>query len=165
MRVQTSPEGVFDSMSCDTPNACCVGGELGDGEDLLQSEPELMTRILTSSVSTSCDKGTQKPPVRKAPYKDLSDRSKRLVRADMIDLLRDEAMKTVNFVPEDLAKFMDELLQNKNFCLAFGLVQDISKNPTMQCLIKEYQACMDKENKQEVILETNKQGLHWQFAK
>ena len=109
-----------------------------------------MTHILTSSVSISCDKGTQKPPVRKAPYKDLADRSKRLVRADIIELLRDEAMKTVHFAPEDLTKFMDELLQNKNFCSTFGLVQDISKNPITQCLINEYQACIDKEKKQEV---------------
>ena len=153
MRVQTSPEGVLASTSCAIPNACCVGDELDESENLTEPAPELMTHILTSS----CDKGTQKPPVRKAPYKDLSDRSKRLVRADIIDLLRDEAMKTVHFVPEDLTKFMDELLQNKNFCSAFGLVQDISKNPTMQCLIKEYQACMDKEKKQEVRRRSLKQ--------
>lgn len=159
-RVQTSPEGVSASTSSDTPNACCVGDEVDESEILLEPTPELMTHTLTSSVSTLCDKGTQKPPVRKLPYKDLSDRSKRLVRADIIDLLRDEAMKTVHFVPEDLTKFMDELLSNKNFCSAFGLVQDISQNPTMQCLIKEYQACMDKEKKQEVrrrsLKQTNK---------
>ena len=157
MRVQTSPEGVLDSTSCDTPNACCVGDDLDECENLLEPTPELMTLILTSSVSTSCDKGTQKPPVRKAPYKELSDRAKRLVRADIIDLLRDEAMKAVHFVPEDLTKFMDELLQNKTFCSAFGVTQDISKNPTMQSLVKEYQACMDKEKKQEVKRRSLKQ--------
>ena len=163
--MQTSPEGVLASTSCDTPNACCVGDELDESEILLEPAPELVTHILTYSVSTSCDKDIQKPPVRKASYKDLSDRSKRLVRADIIDLLRDEAMKIVHFVPEDLTKFMDELLKNKNFCSAFGLVQDISKNPTMQSLIKEYQACMDKETRSEKeTLETNKQGLHWQFT-
>ena len=159
-RVQTSPEGVSASTSSDTPNACCVGDEVDESEILLEPTPEPMTHTLTSSVSTLCDKGTQKPPVRKLPYKDLSDRSKRLVRADIIDLLRDEPMKTVHFVPEDFTKFMDELLSNKNFCSAFGLVQDISQNPTMQCLIKEYQACMDKEKKQEVrrrsLKQTNK---------
>ena len=155
--MQTSPEGVLASTSCDTPNACSLGDELDESENLLEPAPELMTQILTSSVSTSCDKGTQKPPVGKAAYKDLSDLSKRLVRADIIDLLRDEAMKTVHFVPEDLTKFMDELLKNKNFCSAFGLVQDISTNPTMQCLVKEYQACMDKEKKQEVRRRSLKQ--------
>lgn len=95
-------------------------------------------------MSTSRDKGTQKPPVWKAPYKDLSDQSKRPLRADIIELLRGEAMKTFHFVPEDLTKFMDKSLKNKNFCLAFGPDQDFSTNPTMQCLIKEYQACLDK---------------------
>lgn len=129
--MQTSPEGVFDSTLCDTPSASCVGDELGESENLVEPTPELMTHLMTSSVSTSCDKGTQKPPVQKTPYKDLSEWSKRLVRAEIIDLLRDEAMKTAHFVPEDLTKFMDDLLQNKNFCLTFGLAQDISKNPTM----------------------------------
>lgn len=49
---------------------------------------------------------------------------------------------------------MDELLQNKNFCSAFGVTQDIY---LMQCLIKEYQACMDKEKKQEVKRRSLKQ--------
>ena len=72
MRVQTSPEGVLDSTTCDTPNACCVADELDESENLLEPIPKLMTHNLTSSGSTLCDKGTQKPPVRKAPYKDLS---------------------------------------------------------------------------------------------
>ena len=85
------------------------------------------------------------------------ERSKRLVRADIIDLLRDEAMTTVHFVSDDLTKCMDELLQNKkNFCSAFGLVQYISKNSTTQHLIKEYKACVDKEKKKE--LRRNKQA-------
>lgn len=68
-------------------------------------------------------------------------------------------MKTAHFVPEVLTKFMDELLKNKNFCSAFGLVQDISKNSTMQRLIKEYQACVDrKEKKQELRTRSLKQA-------
>ena len=61
-------------------------------------------------------------------------------------------MKTVHFVPEDMSEFMNELLQNKNFRSVFGLDvdnQDICNNPTMQSLVKEYRACMDKEQKRE----------------
>ena len=67
-------------------------------------------------------------------------------------------MKTVHFVPEVLTKFMDELLKNKNFCSAFVLLQDISKNSTMQRLIKEHQACVDKEKKQELRTRSLKQA-------
>ena len=66
--------------------------------------------------------------------------------------MRDEVMKTVHFVPEDMSGSINELLQNKNFRSVFGLNvdnQDICNNPTMQSLVKEYRACMDKEQKRE----------------
>ena len=64
--------------------------------------------------------------------------------------MRDEVIKTVHFVPEDVSQFMNELLQNKNFCSLFGLHvdnRDVCSNPTMQSLVKEYRACMEKEKK------------------
>ena len=69
-------------------------------------------------------------------------------------------MKTVHFVPEDMSEFMNELLQNKNFRSVFGLDvdnQDICNNPTMQSLVKEYRACMDKEQKREARRRSLKQ--------
>ena len=159
MEIVTSSDEVEVLTSCDTPSTCCVGDVLDESECVLEATPAPMIHVLTSSVST-CDKGTQKPPIRKAPYKDLSDRTKRQVRADMTDLIRDEAMKTVHFESKDLTSFMNELLQNNNFCTAFGLAvdtQDISNNPTMQSLVKEYKTCVDKERKSEVRRRSLKQ--------
>ena len=62
-------------------------------------------------------------------------------------------MKTVHFVPGDLTVFMKELLDNKKFCSTFGLssdTKDISNNPTIQALVKDYKSSVDKEKKQEV---------------
>lgn len=149
----TSPADVEVSTSCDTANNACLEYVLAENEYTLEVPPEPARDHLTSTKAISCDKATQKPPLRKFPYKDLAERTQRLVRADIITLLRDEVMKTVHYVPEDCTKFMNELLQYKNFCSAFGLVvdsQDISKNPTIQSLVKEYHACLDKERKIEV---------------
>ena len=145
------PDGVEASTSGDGLSTSCVADVLHES-DILEGRTEPTAHIPASSVATSCDRGTQKPPVLKVPYKELSDRAQRLVRADVIELMRDEVMKTVQFVPEDMSEFMNELLQNKNFRSVFGLDvdnQDICNNPTMQSLVKEYRAWMDKEQKRE----------------
>ena len=101
----------------------------------------------------TCDNGTQNPPLPLVPYKDMAERKQRLIRADITELIRDSAMKMVHFVPGDLTLFMEELLQNKKFCSTFGLSsgnKDITCNPTIQALVKEYQSSVDKEKKQEV---------------
>jgi len=62
-------------------------------------------------------------------------------------------MKMVYFVPGDLTLFMEGLLQNKKFCSTFGLSsdnKDVTCNPTIQALVKEYQGSVDKEKNQEV---------------
>ena len=87
------------------------------------------------------DKGTQNPALPQVPYKDMAERKQRLVRADITELVRDAAMKAVHFAPGDLTAFMEELLQNKKFCSTFGLCpdnKDISHNPTILALVKEY---------------------------
>ena len=153
MEATTSPGDVEVSTSCDTANNSSLEYVLNENEDMVEVPPEPVRDHFTKTKAISCDKATQKPPVRKFPYKNLAEWTQRLVRADIIDLLRDEVMKGVHFVPEDCTKLMNELLQNKNFCSAFGLVvdsQDISKNPTIQSLVKEYHACIDKERKIEV---------------
>ena len=142
---------VEPSMSGDSLSTSCVADVLHES-DILEARAEPTAHFPASLVATSCDRGTQKPPVRKIPYKELSDWAQRPVRAHVIELMRDEVMKTVHFVPEDMSEFMNELLQNKNFHSVFGLDvdnQDICNNPTMQSLVKEYRACMDKEQKRE----------------
>ena len=153
------PDEVEASTPGDSVSTSCVADVLHES-DILEVRAEPTAHIPASSVATSCDRGTQKPPVRQVPYKELSDRAQRLVRADVIELMKDEVMKTVHFVPEDMSEFMNELLQNRNFRSVFGLDvdnQDICNNPTMQSLVKEYRACMDKEQKREARRRSLKQ--------
>ena len=83
----------------------------------------------------------------------MAERKQRLIRADITQLIRDSAMKMVHFVPGDLTLFIEELLKNKKLCSTFGLssdTKDITCNPTILALVKEYQSSVDKEKKQEV---------------
>ena len=69
------PDEVEASASGDSSTTSCVGDVLQES-DMLKAGVEPTAHILTSSVATSCDRGTQKPPVRKVPYKELSDCTK-----------------------------------------------------------------------------------------
>ena len=152
------PNEVEASASGD--NSTISVGDVLQESDMLEARVEPTAPILASSVATSCDRGTQKPPVRKVPYKELSDWAQRLVRADFIGLMRDEVMKTVHFVPDNKLQFMNGLLQNKNICSGFGLatdIQDVCNNPTMQSLVKEDRACKDKEKTRELRRRSLKQ--------
>ena len=153
------PDEVEASASGDSSTTSCVGDVLQES-DMLEARVGPTAHILASSVATSCDRGTQKPPVRKVPYKELSEWAQTLVRADFIGLTRDEVMKTVHFVLDNKLQFMNGLLQNKNICSGFGLAadnQDVCNNPTMQSLVKECRACKDKKKKREVRRRSLKQ--------
>lgn len=153
VKATPAPFMMSHETSCDTPNNSCLGDVLDGIEDTLEVPPEPVRHVSTSTQAALCDKATQNLQYGRFLSKTCSEQTKSLVRADIIDLLRDKAMKTVHSVPEDLTKFMNELLYNNSFCSTFGLVvdsQDISKNPTIQSLVKEYHACMDKEKKREV---------------
>ena len=158
------PDEVDTSASGDSSTTSCVGDVLQES-DMLEARVGPTAHIQASSVATSCDRGTQKPPVRKVPYKELSEWAQTLVRADFIGLMRDEAMKTVHFVLDNKLQFMNGLLQNKNICSGFGLAadnQDVCNNATMQSLVKECRACKDKKKEkrsEKKVLETNKQDL------
>ena len=153
------PDEVDTSASGDSSTTSCVGDVLQES-DMLEARVGPTAHIQASSVATSCDRGTQKPPVRKVPYKELSEWAQTLVRADFIGLMRDEAMKTVHFVLDNKLQFMNGLLQNKNICSGFGLAadnQDVCNNATMQSLVKECRACKDKKKKREVRRRSLKQ--------
>jgi len=98
--------GLVVPAEVDSSTTSCVGNVLQES-DMLEARIEPTAHILASSVATSCDRGTQKPPLRKVPYKELSDWAQRLVRADFIGLMRDEVMKTVHFVPDKKLQFMN----------------------------------------------------------
>ena len=76
------PDEVEASASGDS-STTCVGDVLQES-DMLEARVERTAHIPASSVATSWDRGTQKPPVRKVPYKELSDWAQRIVRADFI---------------------------------------------------------------------------------
>ena len=65
------PNEVKASASGD--NSTISIGDVLQESDMLEARVEPTAPILTSSVATSCDRGTQEPPVRKVPYKELSD--------------------------------------------------------------------------------------------
>jgi len=120
----------------------------------LETAPEELVSVLDSSSKKkglkTCDNGTQNPPLPLVPYKDMAEREQRLIRADITKLISAAAIKMVHFVPGDLTLFREELLQNKKFCSTFGLSSDITCNPTIQALVKEYHGSVDKEENQEV---------------
>ena len=118
------PDEVEASTSGDSISTSCVADVLHES-DILEVRAEPTAHIAASSVATSCDRDTQKPPVRQVPYKELSDRAQRLVRADVIELMKDEVLKTVHFAPEDMSEFMNELLQNKISVQYLGLMWTI----------------------------------------
>lgn len=124
------------------------------------SEGDILPSSDQDEVTTSCDVATQKPLVPLVPYKDMSERTQRNVRAEIIDLVKHAAMKTVHFVPGDLTAFVEDLIQSKKFRSTFGLprdTDDIVNNPTIQALVKEYKSCVDKEKKCEIRKRSLKQ--------
>ena len=126
----------------------------------MTAEEEVLMPSDEDEVTTSCDTGTQKPLVPLLPYKDMSERTQRNVRAEIIDLLKHAAMKTVHFVPGDLSTFVEDLIQSKKFRSTFGLpldTADIADNPTVQALVKEYRSFVDKEKKSEIRKRSLKQ--------
>ena len=99
----------------------------------------------------TCEKGTQRPMVPSVPYKDQCERRQREFRADVIETMKDTALKYVCFEEKDLPEFMKDIIQSKKWSLASGLSNnlDVCANPTVQALIREYKEAIDKEKKTE----------------
>lgn len=85
----------------------------------------------------TCEKGTQRPMVPSVPYKDQCERRQREFRADVIETMKDTALKYVCFEEKDLPEFMKDIIQSKKWSLASGLSNnlDVCANPTVQALI------------------------------
>lgn len=99
----------------------------------------------------TCEKGTQRPMVPSVPYKDQCERRQREFRAEVIETMKDTALKYVCFEEKDLPEFMKDIIQSKKWSLASGLSNnlDVCANPTVQALIREYKEAIDKEKKTE----------------
>ena len=118
-----------------------TGDFIQNGDTPVQGEKreEVLRSSDKGELVTSCDKGTQKPIVPLVPYKDMSEWTQRNVRADIVDLLKDAAMKTVHFVPGDLTAFVNDLIENKKFRSTFSLplyTGDIAENPTIKVFLE-----------------------------
>ena len=61
-----------EALASGDSSTTCVRDVLQES-DMLEARVEPTAHILDSSVATSCDRGTQKPPIRKVPYKELSN--------------------------------------------------------------------------------------------
>ena len=88
------------------------------------------------------------------PYQEAQDRTKRDVRAEIIDSIKAVALKYVHFEPgPPLVKLMEDILQSRNWMQVFGSSlpqQSLCANEFLQALAKEYKDCKDKESTKQV---------------
>ena len=103
---------------------------------------------------TSCgkvDKSTQRPIVPEVPYKNQCERGQRGLRGEIIDNLRQVALRAVHFEETDLPQLVAEIVGSKKWISSFGCnVSSTEKNPILESLIKDYKECMSKEKTSEV---------------
>lgn len=125
-------------------------------EELLQNDSVVeATSVQTEDrgkCPSSCEKETQRPMVPIVPYKDQCERRQREFRSDVIDTIKDTALKYVCFEKNDLTEFIRDTVNSKKWSSTFGLssnCQDVSANPTIRGLVKEYKASADKEKSKE----------------
>lgn len=123
---------------------------VADSPDPQQCEIEATS--MNTEGAITCDKGTQRPLVPFVPYKDQCERRKREFRSDVIDTMKDTAREYVGYQQNDLTGFVKDTVQSKKWSTTFGLnsdVVDVSCNPTVQALVKEYKDSTDKETRNE----------------
>ena len=103
---------------------------------------------------TSCgkvDKSTQPPIVPEVPYKNQCERGQRELRGEIIDNMRQVALRAVHFEETDLPQLVAEIVGSKKWISSFGCnVSSTEKNPILESLIKDYKECMSKEKTSEV---------------
>ena len=91
---------------------------------------------------TSCvkvDKSTQRPIIPEVPYKNQCERRQRELRGEIIDNLRQVALRAVHFEETDLPQLVAEIVGSKKWISSFGCnVSSTEKNPILESLIKDY---------------------------
>ena len=95
------------------------------------------------------DKSTQRPSPPVIPYKNQSLRGQRKIRSEIIDTLRQAALKVVVFEEADLPQLITEMVGCKKWVSAFG-ASSTENNPLLESLIKDYKECVFKEKACEV---------------
>ena len=84
-------------------------------------------------------------------YKNQCERGQRELRGEIIDNLRQVALRAVHFEETDLPRLVAEIVRSKKWISSFGFnVSSTEKNPILESLIKDYKECMSKEKSSEV---------------
>ena len=103
---------------------------------------------------TSCvkvDKSTQRPILPEVPYKNQCERGQRELRGEIIDNLRQLALKAVQFEETDWPQLIAEIVGSKKWISSFGFnVSSTEKNQILESLIKDNKECTSKEKTSEV---------------
>ena len=115
----------------------------------LAQSPSTLTpsnAIALSRVST----GSQVPGISICPYQDAQDRTQRYMRSEIIEIVKDTAMKYVHFESgTSLQKLMGDVVNSKSWHQVFGnsVVKDKNSDDThfLDILSEEYKACKDKQ--------------------
>ena len=84
-------------------------------------------------------------------YKNQCERGQRELRGEIIDNLRQVALRAVHFEETDLPQLVAEIVGSKKWISSFGFnVSSTEKNPILESLIKDYKEFMSKEKTSEV---------------
>ena len=91
-----------------------------------------------------CDRGTQRPSVPDIANKKQCERGQRELRAEVIDTVKEAALKCVHFVQSDMPEFVSDVTSSKKWQLTFGVSNSSwiaktttsSENPILQSLVK-----------------------------
>ena len=111
--------------------------------------------IALSRVST----GTQVPGIPIRSYQDAQEGTQRYMRSEIIEVVKDTAMKYVHF--ESLQKLMGYLVSSKSWRQVFGnsVVKDKNSDDThfLGILSEVYKACKDKQVTKKISQNAKKQ--------
>ena len=114
--------------------------------------------IALSRVST----GTQVPGIPIRSYQDAQERTQRYMRSEIIEVVKDTAMKYVHFESgTSLQKLMGDVVSSKSWHQVFGnsVVKDKNSDDThfLDILSEEYKACKDKQVTKKISQNAKKQ--------
>lgn len=144
---QPLPNGASAFISNNPVNVACITEATSiDTEDVM--DLSCSDDIKTYQPTGTCEKGTQRPMAPSVPYKELCDRRKRECRSEVIETMDNAALKFVCYERKDVPAFIMETVKSKKWSATFGLsseLPDVSSNPTMQALIREYKESGNKE--------------------
>ena len=106
--------------------------------------------------------GTRVPCIPIRPYQDAQERTQHYMRSEIIELVKDTAMKYVHFESgTSLQKLMGDVVDSKNWYEVFGnsVVKDKNCDNThlLDILSQEYKACKDKQVTKKINQNAKKQ--------